>query len=132
MRELVNVLRPESYISLESALVDRGIITQSPAVLTCVTLGYPKTFRSRSVTTVYLFWGFEQKRTRYNSYRIAEPEKALLDWIYLSRQEGLPTPLDEISIQFLDIAKLRSYAKKFPRTVDEVVKEFLLERLRVA
>jgi hypothetical protein len=137
-RELVNVLRPDSYISLESALVDRGITSQSPAVLTCVTLGYPKIFRSRSVTIVYrkiskeLFWGFEQKRTLYNSYRIAEPEKALLDWIYLSRQEGLPTPLDEINVQFLDLPKLRSYAKRFPRTVDEVVKELLLDRIRTA
>jgi predicted transcriptional regulator of viral defense system len=138
VRELVNVLRPDSYISLESALVDRGIISQNPAILTCVTPGYPKTFSSRSVTIVYrkisreLFWGFEQKKTRYNSYRIAEPEKALLDWIYLSRQEGLPTPLDEINVQFLDVSKLRSYAKKFPRTVDEVVKEFLLERVPAA
>ena len=137
-RDLVNVLRLESYISLESALVDRGIISQSPAVLTCVTLGYPKTFRRRSVTIVYrkisqeLFWGFEPKKTRYNSYRIAEPEKALLDWIYLSRQEGLPTPLDEINVQFLDVSKLRSYAKRFPRTVDEVVKELLLDRIRAA
>ena len=137
-RELVNVLRPDSYISLESALVERGIISQSPAVLTCVTLGYPKTFRSHSVTIVYrkisqeLFWGFQQKKTRYNSYRIAEPEKALLDWIYLSRQEGLPTPLDEINVQFLDVSKLRSYAKRFPRTVDEVVKELLLDRIRAA
>jgi predicted transcriptional regulator of viral defense system len=138
VRELVNVLRPDSYISLESALVDRGIISQSPAVLTCVTLAYPKTFSSHSLTIVYrkispkLFWGFEQKKTRFHSYRIAEPEKALLDWIYLSRQEGLPTPLDEINAQFLDVSKLRSYANRFPRTVDEVVKEFLLERMQAA
>lgn len=138
VRELVNLLRPNSYISLESALVDRGIISQSPAVLTCVTPGYPKTFSTRSLTIVYrkisheLFWGFEQRKTRYNSYCIAEPEKALLDWIYLSRQEGLPTPLDEINVQFLDVSKLRSYAKKFPRTVDEVVKDFLLEGMQAA
>jgi len=104
----------------------------------CVTIGYPRTFSSRSVTIVYrkisqeLFWGFEEKKTRYNTYRIAEPEKALLDWIYLSRQEGLPTPLDEINVQFLNVSKLRSYAKKFPRTVDEVVKEFILERIQAA
>lgn len=132
-RELVNVLRLDSYISLESALVDRGVTSQSPAILTCVTLGYPKTFRSRSVTIVYrkisrdLFWGFEQKATRYNTYRIAEPEKALLDWIYLSRQEGLPTPLDEINLQFLDSQKLRSYAARFPSTVTEVVNQLLLD-----
>jgi predicted transcriptional regulator of viral defense system len=134
VRELVNVLRPDSYISLESALVERGIISQTPAVLTCVTAGYPKTFRSPSVTIVYrkisneLFWGFEQKTTRYNTYCIAEPEKALLDWIYLNRQEGLPTPLDEINLQFLDPRKLRSYAARFPRTVDQIVQQLLLDR----
>jgi len=45
-----------------------------------------------------LYWGYEEKATRYNKYLIAEPEKALLDWIYLNRQEGLPTPLDELQI----------------------------------
>ena len=74
-----------------------------------------------------LFWGFEEKATRYNSYRIAEPEKALLDWIYLNRQEGLPTPVDELNLQFLNFQRLRQYAEKFPRTVGEVVKQLLLE-----
>jgi len=29
-----------------------------------------------------LFWGFLEKKGRYASYKIAELEKALLDWIY--------------------------------------------------
>jgi predicted transcriptional regulator of viral defense system len=132
-RDLVNVLRPCSYISLESALVERGIITQSPSILTCVTPGYPQSFRGKSVSIVYrkisseLYWGYEEKATRYNKYLIAEPEKALLDWIYLNRQEGLPTPLDELQLQFLTPAKLRDYALRFPRTVSETVKDFLVE-----
>ncbi len=132
-RDLVNVLRPRSYISLESALVERGIITQSPSILTCVTPGYPQSFRGKSVSIVYrkispeLYWGYEEKATRYNKYLIAEPEKALLDWIYLNRQEGLPTPLDELQLQFLTPAKLRDYALRFPRTVSETVKDFLVE-----
>ena len=132
-RDLVNVLRPRSYISLESALVERGIITQSPSILTCVTPGYPQSFRGKSVSIVYrkispeLYWGYEEKATRYNKYLIAEPEKALLDWIYLNRQEGLPTPLDELQLQFLTPAKLREYALRFPRTVSETVKDFLVE-----
>ncbi len=132
-RDLVNVLRPRSYISLESALVERGIITQSPSILTCVTPGYPQSFRGKSVSIVYrkispeLYWGYEEKATRYNNYLIAEPEKALLDWIYLNRQEGLPTPLDELHLQFLTPAKLREYALRFPRTVSETVKDFLVE-----
>jgi predicted transcriptional regulator of viral defense system len=132
-RDLVNVLRPRSYISLESALVERGIITQSPSILTCVTPGYPQSFRSKSVSIVYrkisseLYWGYEEKATRYNKYLIAEPEKALLDWIYLNRQEGLPTPLDELQLQFLTPAKLRDYAQRFPRTVGETIKDLLVE-----
>ena len=132
-RDLVNVLRSRSYISLESALVERGVTTQNPSVLTCVTPGYPQTFRSKSVTIVYrkispeLYWGFEEKATRYHNYLIAEPEKALLDWIYLNRQEGLSTPLDELNLQFLAPAKLRSYALRFPRTVNDTIKDLLLE-----
>src|SRR5712691_8141389 len=132
-RDLVNVLRTESYISLESAMVDKGITSQSPSVLTCVTPGYPQSFRTKSVAIVYrkissgLYWGYEEKATRYNKYLIAEPEKALLDWIYLNRQEGLPTPLDELQFQFLTPAKLRDYALRFPRTVSETVKDFLVE-----
>jgi DNA-binding Lrp family transcriptional regulator len=133
-RDLVNVLRPESYVSLESVMVETGITSQSPSVLTCVTPGYPQSFRTKSVGIVYrkissdLYWGYEQKATRYNNYLIAEPEKALLDWIYLTRQEGLPTPLDELQLQFLSAAKLKKYSERFPRTVQSSIKDLLLEK----
>jgi predicted transcriptional regulator of viral defense system len=95
-RDLVNLLRPKSYISLESALVDKGVINQSPSALTCVAPAHPQSYHTKSTNIVYrkispnLYWGYEEKNTRYNKYLIAEPEKALLDWIYLTRQEGLP------------------------------------------
>lgn len=133
-RDLVNVLRPDSYISLESAMVDKGVTSQSPSVLTCVTPGYARSFRTKSVGIVYrkissdLYWGYEEKATRYNKYLMAEPEKALLDWVYLNRQEGLPTPFDELQLQFLTPAKLRRYAERFPRTVQDVIKNVLVEK----
>jgi predicted transcriptional regulator of viral defense system len=132
-RDLASVLRRRSYISLESVLVDRGITSQNPSSLLCVTPDYPQMFKSKSVTIVYrrisadLYWGYEEKSTRYNKYLIAEPEKALLDWIYLNRQEGLPTALDELHLEFLSLPKLRQYALRFPGTVNHVVKELLLE-----
>jgi predicted transcriptional regulator of viral defense system len=132
-RDLTNVLRRQSYISLESALVERGVISQNPAALLCVTPDYRQSFKTKSITIVYrkiapaLFWGYQEKSTRYNKYHIAEPEKALLDWIYLSRQEGLPTPLDEINLQFLSATKLREYAQRFPSTVANTVRDLLLE-----
>ncbi|MGA7623817.1 MAG: hypothetical protein WB630_23595 [Candidatus Acidiferrales bacterium] len=132
-RDLTNVLRRKSYISLESALVAAGIISQSPTSLLCVTPDYPQSFKTKSISIVYrkispaLYWGYEEKSTRYNEYLIADPEKALLDWIYLTRQEGLPTPLDELNLQFLSPPKLREYALRFPRTVNNVVTELLLD-----
>jgi len=133
-RETKPFWSPESYISLESALVDKGITSQSPSVLICVTPAYPQSFRTKSVGIVYrkispdLYWGYEEKATRYNKYLIAEPEKALLDWIYLNRQEGLPTPFDELQLQFLGPTKLRKYAVRFPRTVLAAIKDLLLEK----
>jgi predicted transcriptional regulator of viral defense system len=133
-QDLVNVIRPKSYISLESALIEKGVINQSPSALTCVSPAHPKSYHSKSVNIIYrkispdLYWGYEEKSTRYNKYQIAEPEKALLDWIYLNRQEGLPTQLDEFQLNFLSIPKLRKYADRFPRTVQDTLKDLLLER----
>lgn len=132
-RDLTNLLRPRSYISLESVLVERGIISQNPSSLLCVTPDYPLSLKTKSVSVVYrkispdLYWGYEEKATRYNKYLVAEPEKALLDWIYLTRQEGLPTPLDELHLRFLSAPTLREYALRFPRTVNNLVKDLLLD-----
>ena len=128
-RELVSVLRPNAYISLESALAEWGVSTQSPSALTCVTTGFPRKFQSASIHIVYrhirrnLYWGFQEKRTRHGSYKIAEPEKALLDWVYLQRQEGLPVTLDELSFKPIDKKKLRQYAAKYPDSVQRTLRD---------
>jgi len=121
--DFLAVLRPNSYVSLESALNHWGVSTQSPVSLTCVTTGTPKKYTTpefaitlRTVSE-HLFWGFVEKQTRYAKYRIAEPEKALLDWIYLTLQNGATPRLDEIEFQLLDKQKLVKYAAKFPKTV---------------
>jgi predicted transcriptional regulator of viral defense system len=126
-RELVSILRPNSYISLESALGEWGISTQSPSGLTCVTTGFPREFRTASVRIIYrhiakrLYWGFQEKRTRHGSYKIAEPEKALLDWIYLQRQEGLPVVVDELNFKSLSKKKLFEYAINYPKSVQQTL-----------
>ena len=57
------------------------------------------------------------------SYKIAEPEKALLDWVYLQRQEGLPVALDELSLNPIDKKKLQKYALQYPNSVQRTVRE---------
>jgi predicted transcriptional regulator of viral defense system len=121
-RDLVNVLREDAYVSLESGLREYGISTQSPRTLTCVTTERPKEFRARTITISYrsisprLYWGFVRKTTRYGSYLIAEPEKAILDWIYLALQNGAGPALDEIDFSVVDQSKLLNYARRFPRS----------------
>jgi hypothetical protein len=128
-RELINTLRPESYLSLETVLRDSGISTQSPTLLTCVTPGRPGDFRAKSVSISFrqisknLFWGFREKQTRYGKYNIAEPEKALLDWVYLRRQEGSTINTDEWDLQRLDRGKLLQYAARFPTPVKHQIIE---------
>jgi hypothetical protein len=128
-RELINMLRPEAYLSLETALRDSGISTQSPTVLTCVTIGRPGEFRANSISIGFrrisknLFWGFQEKQTRYGKYNIAEPEKALLDWVYLGRQGGSTINTDELDLQRLDRGKLLQYAARFPTPVKQQIME---------
>jgi len=121
--DFLHVLNPNSYVSLESALNHWGLSTQSPVSLTCVTTGKPREYRTpelaitlRSISE-HLFWGFIEKQTRYANYQIAEAEKALLDWVYLTLQSGLTPHLDEIELRSLDKQKLVKYATKYPGTV---------------
>jgi predicted transcriptional regulator of viral defense system len=122
-RDVVNVVRPNAYISLESALAEWGISTQHPVALTCVGTLDARTIKTKSLNISYLkinetlFWGFQEKKTRYSTYKIAEPEKALLDWIYFSHNDGLPVVLDELRFENLSRSRLADYAKKYPSTV---------------
>jgi predicted transcriptional regulator of viral defense system len=121
-RDLVNVLREDAYVSLESGLREYGISTQSPRTLTCVTTERAKDFKGRTIAISYrnisprLYWGFVRKTTRYGSYLIAEPEKAILDWTYLGLQNGAAPALDELDFSSVDRPKLLSYARRFPRS----------------
>lgn len=133
-RELVNVLRTHSYISLDTALREYAISTQSPTAITCVTTERPGEFRARTFRIIYrritkqLHWGFVQKRTRYGNYQIAEPEKALLDSLYLALQQGINPPVDELDFDRVSRGKLLQYASRFPTTVYRLLVEALASR----
>jgi predicted transcriptional regulator of viral defense system len=136
-RDLVNVLRENAYVSLESGLREYGISTQSPRTLTCVTTERPKEFKARTISISYrsisprLYWGFVRKTTRYGGYLIAEPEKAILDWIYLSLQNGVAPALDELDFSGVDRPRLLNYARRFPRSTYLHVLPALAESARV-
>lgn len=82
---MANALYPPSYISLESALHFYGILLQTPRLITSVTPRRPHRFMIEGKEFSYahiaprLFQGF----LRRGDFLIAEPEKALLDELYL-------------------------------------------------
>lgn len=49
-----------------------------------------------------------------DSFLIAEPEKVILDWIYLGIQDGTAPALDELDFGSVDRAKLLNHARRFP------------------
>lgn len=122
-RELVNLLRPRSYVSLQTVLREGGISSQTPVSITCVTTGEPASFTSRTVSITFrhikpaLYWGFHIRRTLYGTYNLAEPEKALLDWFYLERKRGNEVITDDFDFRKLDREKVLLYAQKYPRPV---------------
>jgi predicted transcriptional regulator of viral defense system len=132
-RDIVNELVPESYISLGTALAEWGLSSQNPALTQCVTIARGRKVQTASVNIAYrkisrdLFWGFTEKKARYGGYRIAEPEKALLDWIYFTLKDGLAVEFDEINFEKVSRSKLVGYAKKYPSTVIQTLFFPLLE-----
>jgi len=130
-RDLLHVLRPDSYISLESAMAEFGVTSQIPRVLTCVSPKYVRNIKSRTVHITFrtlkkdLCWGYLSKKTRYSLYHIAEPEKALLDWIYFRRAENLPLDTDEFVLSELDRTRLLEYAKPYPVLVETEILRLL-------
>jgi predicted transcriptional regulator of viral defense system len=133
-RDFVGAIDAHSYISLDSALLEWGVSNQSPIGLTCVRTSKRRTIRTASIVIEFrtiskdLFWGFVERKSRYGNYKIAEPEKALLDWVYLGLKGDVPPHLDELQFERLNIPKLLEIGKKFPRSVLETILPTVLEK----
>jgi len=84
------LLYQPSYLSLESALSWYGFIPEIVYAYTSVTARITRTFENACGRFIYrhmkseLFWGYAEMKTEYGPYLLAEPEKALLDYIYLN------------------------------------------------
>jgi len=89
-----SILRPSSYISLQSALGFYGMIPEYVPSTVAITTGRPWQIQSPLGRFVFrhikapLFWGYTQLEVDDQSCFIATPEKALLDLLYI--QTSLP------------------------------------------
>lgn len=120
--EIAVAIRFPSYLSLEYALARRSVLSQFPYTLTLVTTRLPYTFRAKQTVYEYhqisrrLFWGYRYE----DDIPVAEPEKALLDLIYIRHLRArkfsardLASLLDDMYLDELDNQKLAAYAARF-------------------
>jgi len=124
---IANQLVYPSYLSFESPLSRYGILSQVPYVLTFATV-----HRSRDLTLGDTVVEFHQlKRDLFFGYMlagglyVAEPEKALLDQLYMVTRGLSSLTLDELDLSSLDSERLRAYAARFPEVVQAAMRRML-------
>jgi len=111
VRKLAFLLYQPSYISLESALAYHGFIPEMVYAQTSVTSRTTRTFNNVLGRFIYrhvkkeLYWGYEKISSGACPYLMAEPEKAVLDYLYLN-QTSIRTQADFESIR-LNYEQLR-------------------------
>ena len=110
-----------SYLSLESALDWYGFIPEMVYAYVSVTARINRKFTNAFGTFLYrhikpeLFWGYTETKTEYGHYLLAEPEKALLDYIYLNLSK-IRNETDFDNIRFnMEAIKEKIDADKFQK-----------------
>lgn len=122
VEDLSTLLYRPSYITSESALFYHGVIAQSPFLLTCVTTRPTRQIKTPLGIILYqhlkpsLFFGYQKESNHF----VAKPEKAVLDFIYLSLKNGRSFSTDEWNQAPLSKTRLTRMARKFPKTVQHI------------
>ena len=132
--ELAMVIRQPSYLSLEYALARHGVLSQAVYVNTLVTTRLPYTFR----TGRRVFEYHQVKKDLFRGYKkemyvlVAEPEKALLDLIYVRLVRGrdmgrgaLDSLVDDMYLEELDHERLSQHAEVFDAKTRGVLTEIM-------
>ncbi len=116
--QIAQILVPQSYISLETALNHYGILSQFPTIITSVTPTKTKQF-DRDIVYSYahispqLFHSY----SNIDGALMATPEKALIDYLYLA-SKGLRNPnIEEFDLSMIKLPILQKYpwSKKYAK-----------------
>jgi len=125
METISHYLYSPSYISLEWALSVHGLIPELAYNTTAITTRKTMTMKNELGLFIYhsikkeLFFGYKTVQNGVNVYLLAEPEKALLDYLYLnSAQVVNQDDIDELrlnpfALEELDQEKIKLYLKIF-------------------
>ena len=126
---VANKLYRPSYVSLETALSYYGIIPETVYSITSVTSKPTQEFETLGMNFTYTrikqvaFQGYVTQKENDQAYFIAEPEKALVDYLYLV-SIGMRTWNDRLYTKNISREKLNVYAKLFNRKkLNELIKK---------
>jgi len=123
--EIANKIYDPSYISLEASLSYYGLIPESVYAVTSVSTKKTSTFNTSIVVFSYrkvkndLFFGYKIEKYNYKTFKIASPEKALLDLLYLKSDIRSYSDFKSLRInpgnfiQTIDKEKLFNYLKLY-------------------
>ena len=131
-KEIANRLYQPSYISFEYALAYYNILPEMPYSITSATTKVTRTFtvanKAFSYSTIKkeAYTGYVLIKQNGKSFLMAEPEKALVDYLYFVVL-GKKTKNDRLNISSLNKEKLFEYASLYGR--DKLIK--LVKKLLV-
>ena len=120
-------INPESYISFESALSRYGILSQIPYSLTLATTSRSRIIILGNREIIYrkikkdLFGNYKIE----NNIRVAYPEKAFLDLLYLISRGQSRMNLDELDLSVFNRSKLKRLSKKYPQYTKDLLKKYI-------
>jgi len=106
---VATALHSPSYVSLQSALAHHGMIPEGVPVTTSVTTGRPMEFDTSLGRYLYrhvrpeVFFAYGRTPVfRNQEARVAEPEKALLDLVYLTPRGDTMEHLESLRLENLE------------------------------
>lgn len=120
--EVANKLYQPSYISFAYALSHYNILPEAPYTITSATTKPTRLFTTDSLSFAYYtikvtaYTGYRLLETDSIRYLIAEPEKALVDYLYFHCLPRTQFPaLDRLNLTSLNPDKVRHYVQIFAR-----------------
>ncbi len=119
---IAGVLKRPSYISVEKALEFYGLIPEMVTSYTSVTTKRQNRYENkigifeyRHINKKY-FWGYKTLKKEKQTGFIAHPEKAVLDFFYLTKTDITDDFINEMRFQNtdrLDIDRFKRYASQY-------------------
>ena len=123
---IANIIEVPSYISLMTALGYHGVTTQvqrdfveSICIQRTKEIEIEKSVFNYTKINKDLYFGFIKEK----GFFIAEPEKALLDTIYLTSINRYKFDLTSIDLEKIDKNKIKTYINKYPDKTREYWRE---------